>query len=131
MSDRLRNLLYLSFIAAAVVALSMLVVSSPSNGDRVEALGARIRCPVCQGEAIIDSPAPMARDMMDLVRQRVAEGATDEEIVAEITSSYTGAVLLDPPASGVTLWLWLAPLLALLAGIVVIAWWRAHPQEED
>lgn len=131
MSDRLRNLLYLSFISAALVTLLILVVSSPGNGDRVEALGARIRCPVCQGEAIIDSPAPMARDMMDLVRQRVAEGATDGEIVAEITSSYTGAVLLDPPASGATLWLWLAPLLALLAGIVVVAWWRSHPQDED
>lgn len=131
MSDRLRNLLYLGFIAAALVALVALIVSTPSDGDRVEALGARIRCPVCQGEAIIDSPAPMARDMMDLVRQRVAAGATDEEIIAQITTSYTGAVLLDPPASGATLWLWLAPMLALLAGVVVIIWWRTHPEEED
>jgi len=131
MSDRLRNLLYLAFIAAALLALVTLVVSSPGSGDRVEALGSRIRCPVCQGEAIIDSPAPMARDMMDLVRQRVAEGATDEQVIAEITASYTGAVLLDPPASGATLWLWLAPLLSFLAGIAVIIWWRSHPQEED
>lgn len=130
MSDRLRNLLYLGFIVAALVVLVTLVVSTPTRADRVEQLGSRIRCPVCQGEAIVDSPAAMARDMMDLVRQRVAAGATDEEIIAEITSSYSGAVLLDPPASGATLWLWLAPLLALGAGIVLVLWWRSHPNED-
>ncbi|MBW3666185.1 MAG: cytochrome c-type biogenesis protein CcmH [Actinobacteria bacterium] len=130
MSDRLRNLLYLGFIAAALVTLVTLMASAPGTEDRVEALGSRIRCPVCQGEAIIDSPAPMARDMMALVRQRVDEGATDEEIISEITTSYTGALLLDPPASGGTLWLWLAPLLALLVGISVIVWWRSHPPGE-
>lgn len=130
MSERLRNLAYVAFIAVAVVALTALVLTSQTSADRVEELGSRIRCPVCQGEAIIDSPAPMARDMMELVRQRVQEGATDEEIVAEITTSYSGAVLLDPPASGGTLWLWLAPLGALIAGLLGIAWWRAHPATE-
>lgn len=130
MSERLRNLLYLGFIAAALVALVALVVSSPGSEDRVEALGSRIRCPVCQGEAIIDSPAPMARDMLDLVRQRVEAGASDREIISEITTSYTGAVLLDPPAAGTTLWLWLTPLLVLLVGITIIVWWRSHPPDE-
>jgi cytochrome c-type biogenesis protein CcmH/NrfF len=66
----------------------------------------------------------MARDMMDLIRQRVAEGAGDDQIISEITASYSGAVLLDPPVGGATLWLWLAPLLALAGGLAVIAWWR-------
>lgn len=127
MSERLRNLLYLGFIVTALVALALLVLSSPGPEDRVEALGSRIRCPVCQGEAIVDSPAPMARDMMDLVRQRVEEGVSDQEIISEITTSYTGAVLLDPPPSGGTLLLWLAPLLVLIVGIAVIVWWRSHP----
>ncbi len=127
MSERLRNTIYLVFMTIAAVALATLVLVTPQRDDRVEALGSRIRCPVCQGEAIIDSPAPMARDMMDLVRQRVDEGVSDGEIISEITNSYSGAVLLDPPAEGATLWLWLAPLVALAGGVSVILWWRAHP----
>ncbi|MGH8944866.1 MAG: cytochrome c-type biogenesis protein CcmH [Acidimicrobiia bacterium] len=128
MSERLRNTVYLVFMAVAAVALVALVATAPGANDRVEALGSRIRCPVCQGEAIIDSPAPMARDMMDLIRQRVADDVDDEQIIAEITASYSGAVLLDPPTRGATLWLWLAPLLALAAGIGVILWWRRSPE---
>jgi Tfp pilus assembly protein PilF len=73
----------------------------------------------------------MAEDMMDLVSERVAAGAPDEEIVDELLASYTGAVLLDPPASGNTLLLWLAPLAVLALGIAVILWWRRHPGSGD
>jgi cytochrome c-type biogenesis protein CcmH/NrfG len=69
----------------------------------------------------------MAEDMMDLVADRVATGVPDQEIIEELLGSYSGAVLLDPPASGSTLALWLAPAVALLLGIVVILWWRRHP----
>ena len=57
---------------------------------------------------------------MDLVSERVSAGVPDEEIVDELLGSYTGAVLLDPPASGATLVLWLAPLAVLGLGIAVI-----------
>jgi Tfp pilus assembly protein PilF len=67
--------------------------------------------------------------MMDLVAERVAAGVPDDEIVDELLGAYSGAVLLDPPASGSTLALWLAPALALILGIAVILWWRRHPGE--
>jgi tetratricopeptide (TPR) repeat protein len=63
--------------------------------------------------------------MMDLVRTRIDEGRTDDEIIAELLYSYTGALLLDPPVGGATLWLWLTPLAALLTGLVMI-WRRFH-----
>jgi cytochrome c-type biogenesis protein CcmH/NrfF len=107
--------------------LLVLVVSAPSDVDRVSRLGAAIMCPVCQGESIADSPSPMARDMMDLIEERVGAGATDEQVVEEILASFTGAVLLDPPVTGPTIVLWLAPVAALLAGIAVIWWWRRQP----
>ena len=69
----------------------------------------------------------MAEDMMDLVSERASAGVPDQEIVDELLGSYTGAVLLDPPASGATLVLWLAPLAVLGLGIAVILWWRRHP----
>ena len=56
------------------------VTAPPPLEDRARAIGSQIRCPVCQGESIADSPSETARNMMDLVRDRVAEGRTDQEI---------------------------------------------------
>ncbi len=105
-------------LASALIA-TVLVVKMPAD-DRAQAIGARIRCPVCQGDSIADSPSESARNMMGLVRTRIEEGRTNDEIIAELLSSYTGALLLDPPAQGATLWLWLAPGAALLAGSIMI-----------
>jgi cytochrome c-type biogenesis protein CcmH len=130
MSERLRNLVTIGVIAVLAVVLGTLVATAPSATDRVEAIGGRIKCPVCQGESIANSPSPMARDMMDLVAERVADGSTDEAIIDELLASYSGAVLLDPPVGGATLPLWLAPLFAVSAGVIVIVWWRRHPRPE-
>jgi cytochrome c-type biogenesis protein CcmH len=129
MSERTRNIASVAFILAMTVALLFLVSTRPASVDRVEAIGSRIKCPVCQGESIANSPSQMAEDMMDLVAERVAAGTTDEVIIEELLGSYSGAVLLDPPVSGSTLALWLAPAAALLLGIVVILRWRSHPGE--
>jgi cytochrome c-type biogenesis protein CcmH len=130
MSERTRNILTVAVIAVMAAALFTLVLANPGEVDRVEAIGSRIKCPVCQGEAIIDSPSQMARDMMDLIEERVAQGGDDQAIVEELLGSYSGAVLLDPPASGATLILWIAPLIAVAIGAGVILWWRRHPTPE-
>lgn len=129
MSERLRSRLYAFAILALGTVVTVLVLASPSEADRVERLGNSIRCPVCQGESIVDSPSSMARDMMALVSERVSQGWSDEEIVDELLASYSGAMLLDPPASGSTLLLWVAPILALLVGAGIIVWWERHPGE--
>jgi cytochrome c-type biogenesis protein CcmH len=127
MSERLLNILLVAAILVIGVVLAFMISTEPVDVDRAQQIGARVRCPVCQGESIADSPAQMAQDMMALVAEEVAAGATDQEIVDDLLASYSGAVLLDPPAAGATLWLWLAPLGAVAAGIGVIIWWRRHP----
>jgi len=127
MSERSRTVATVALIAAMALALFLLISTDPVSVDRVEEIGARIKCPVCQGESIGNSPSPMAEDMMALVTERVASGVPDEEIIDELLSSYTGALLLDPPTSGSTLVLWVTPLLALGIGIGVIVWWKRHP----
>jgi cytochrome c-type biogenesis protein CcmH len=122
-SRRLASWLGLGVLASALIA-SVLLAPTPAE-DRAQAIGSRIRCPVCQGDSIADSPSESARNMMDLVRTRIDEGRTDDQIIAELLSSYTGALLLDPPVGGATLWLWLTPLAALLTGLVMI-WGRFH-----
>ena len=123
MSDRsLRN--RLAWIATAALAVfvivSTLTAPDPSE-DRARTLGMLIRCPVCQGESIADSPSQTARDMMALIDQRIAEGLSDEQILDELLASYSGALLLDPPVGGSTLWVWLAPIGAFAVGLAMIA----------
>jgi len=127
MSERIRNVATVIVIAVMAIALVLLTSTQPADVDRVEQIGLRIKCPVCQGESIANSPSPMAEDMMDLVSERVAAGVSDQGIIDELLGSYTGAVLLDPPASGSTLALWLAPMVALALGVGVILWWQRHP----
>lgn len=130
MSDRARSTLFVTAIALLATTLAVLVLTSPSEADRVARIGSQIKCPVCQGESIANSPAQMARDMMGLVEERVSQGLPDEEILDELLSSYSGALLLDPPASGATLVLWITPAVVLVAGVGVIVWWRRHPGVE-
>jgi len=130
MSERLRNVVTVIVIGVMAVTLVTLVVTGQSQPDRVQSIGERIKCPVCQGESIANSPSAMARDMMDVVAERVAAGETNDEIIDELLGSFSGAVLLDPPAAGSTLLLWLAPAIALMLGVVVIVWWRNHPTKE-
>lgn len=127
MSERARNFVAAVVLVAMAATLAVLVATAPTEVDRVQSIGERIKCPVCQGESIANSPAEMARDMMDLVSDRVAAGSTDEAIVAELLDSFSGAVLLDPPVRGSTLVLWLAPVAALAIGAIVIWAWKRQP----
>ncbi len=131
MSERLRNIILIAIIATMAVLLVATVSTRPASEDRVEALGSQIKCPVCQGESIADSPSQMAQDMMDLVAERVDQGFSDEAVIDELLASYSGALLLDPPVSGATLALWLAPIVAIAMGATVIVWWRRHPGDES
>lgn len=87
---------------------------------RVQRLGKQLRCAVCQGVSIADSPASMARAQLDKVRELVVEGKTDDEIYDYFVERYGEWALMEPRKSGVTLGLWIFPLLLLAIGLVVI-----------
>ncbi|HEY3126151.1 MAG TPA: cytochrome c-type biogenesis protein CcmH [Candidatus Limnocylindria bacterium] len=88
--------------------------------QRVDRITSELRCVTCQGLSVKDSPAASARQMRDLVVQRVAEGRTDDEIRGEFRASYGDWVLLSPPASSWTGLIWLVPIVALAAGLAVV-----------
>lgn len=87
--------------------------------ERVARITSELRCVTCQGLSVKDSPAESARQMHTLVVQRVAEGRTDEQIRDEFRASYGDWVLLSPPTSSWNGLIWLVPLVALAAGLVV------------
>ena len=83
---------------------------------QAKALMETLRCLVCQGQSIADSDAEMAGDMRALVRERVARGERPAAIRAWLVGRYGDYVSYDPPLSGATALLWLAPLLLLGLG---------------
>ena len=120
MPDRLQLIATLGTLILAGVVIWGLVVGETGDGDRVEALGARIRCPVCQGESIVDSPTPYARDILAFVEEKVDEGWTDEQILGYLEDRFDG-IRLDPRFSGSTVLLWLLPLAVGVAGAALAA----------
>jgi cytochrome c-type biogenesis protein CcmH len=115
--ERLLILLALLAILGAVAWSSR--PHDATAAERVDRITSELRCVTCQGLSVKDSPAASARQMRDLVVQRVAEGRTDDEITGEFRASYGDWVLLSPPTSSWTGLVWLVPLAALAAGVAV------------
>src|SRR4051812_24565594 len=89
---------------------------APELEARVQRLGKELRCAVCQGLAITDSPASMARAQLDKVRELVSEGKSDEDVKAYFVARYGEWVLLRPPTHGAGAVVWVTPVLVLLLG---------------
>ena len=90
---------------------------------RARAISAEVRCVVCQNQSIDDSNAEIARDMRRAIRERLAQGDSDVQVVAFLRARYGDYVLLKPPFDIRTWLLWLGgPLALALAGFAL---WRA------
>lgn len=113
--------LALCALAAALSAAS--AVASPSPSD----LEAELVCPVCE-TTLDQSDAPVARRMKQYIRERIAAGATEAQIKAELVDQFGPGVLAEPPKSGFDLLAWVLPLAVLGVGSVavgLVAWgWR-------
>ncbi|RZJ04117.1 MAG: cytochrome c-type biogenesis protein CcmH [Brevundimonas sp.] len=97
---------------------------------RARALFADIRCVVCQHEAIADSPAGIAADMRQLVREEIAAGRTDVQVREDLVRRYGDFVLFKPPVRAGTWLLWFGPMAALLAvGIGLLTFSRRRREE--
>ena len=116
---RTRALILVALIAVVAAVAWSARPHEATAAERVDRITGELRCVTCQGLSVKDSPAASARQMRDLVAQRVAEGRTDDEIRDEFRASYGDWVLLSPPVASWTGLIWLVPLLALVAGLAV------------
>ena len=116
----------LTFLVALVASTPLLavqpseVLSDPALEARARALSKELRCMVCQNESIDDSEAPLAHDLRVLVRERLAAGDSDTQIVDFLVARYGEFVLLKPRLSWRTAALWGLPPAILLVGIGII-----------
>jgi len=127
--------IYLVLFALLLPAGPAWAISDPSEAlpdarqeARAVQIGQQLRCLVCQNESIEDSGADLARDLRHIVRQRVAAGDSDQQIVAWLVARYGNFVRLRPPLEASTILLWGSPVLALLVGAGAVWFARArHP----
>jgi cytochrome c-type biogenesis protein CcmH len=92
------------------------IMSDPAKEARARDLSRELRCMVCQNQSIDDSEAPLARDLRLLVRERIAAGDSDAQVIDFLVARYGEFVLLKPRFERHTLLLWLLPPLALAGG---------------
>jgi cytochrome c-type biogenesis protein CcmH len=92
------------------------MMADPAKEARARDLSRELRCMVCQNQSIDDSEAPLARDLRLLVRERIAAGDTDTQVIDFLVARYGEFVLLKPRFERQTLLLWLVPPAVLIGG---------------
>jgi len=92
------------------------IMPDPAREARARDLSRELRCMVCQNQSIDDSEAPLARDLRLLVRERIAAGDSDSQVIDFLVARYGEFVLLKPRLNSHTWLLWLLPPLALGGG---------------
>jgi cytochrome c-type biogenesis protein CcmH len=115
-----RILIALALIALAGALVFAALPHDLTSEERVDQIAAELRCPVCQGLSVKDSTSETARQMRDLVAQRVREGKTDAEIEAEFRAAYGDWIFLSPPVASWSGLVWLVPVAVIAAGLVLV-----------
>ena len=95
-------------------------LQNPKQEIRARDISKNIRCLVCQNQSIDDSSAPLAKDLRAIIRIKVQENDTDEEIYKFLTDRYGDFILLKPPFKISTFLLWSLPFVFVIIGIFIL-----------
>lgn len=123
-----------TLVAIAALASASVAPRASADGldDEARAVAKDLRCPICQGLSVADSPSELAQQMRQIIRNKLAQGEGREAIMAYFVERYGEEALMAPPTRGLALLAWLVPLVALAGGVVVVAlaltrWLRRPP----
>ncbi len=124
----MRVLVFLILISIAFTSRAL-----ENNETRIRQLEEKLRCLVCQNQSLADSNAELAGDLRKQVREQVAAGKSDDQIIDYLVQRYGDFVRYDPPFKATTALLWVGPfaLLAIGAGILVLVLRRRRAAPEE
>src|SRR5674476_1158723 len=107
------------FVLLLILPLLAMGEAKPLGDDpaveaRLKALSQELRCLVCQNQTLADSAAPLAEDLRQEIREKIAQGMSDKEITDYLVARYGNFVRYRPPVESQTLLLWVGPSFCLL-----------------
>ena len=124
-------LLCLTLMSASLAGQRASAPQDSALDARTRSLASELRCPVCQGLSIQDSPSELAQQMRDLVQQQLRDGKSDNEIKQYFVGRYGQWILMEPPAAGFNWLVYALPAIALLGGALMLVnllrRWTANP----
>jgi cytochrome c-type biogenesis protein CcmH len=111
-----------ALLAAVLLGLAApsVLLAAPVTDEAINAVASQLRCVVCQNLSVADSPSEMARQMRDLIKERLAQGETPEQVILYFEQRYGDWVLLTPRPRGFNLLVWIAPFAAVLLGLLAV-----------
>jgi cytochrome c-type biogenesis protein CcmH len=121
MRATLSFIMMICFVAGALAVEPNEMLQDPTLEAQAREVSQHLRCVQCQNETIDESTAQIARDMRILVRKRIMNGDSNEEIIDYMVSRYGDYVLLKPRFQLNTLILWLGPFVVFLLGGWIVA----------
>ena len=112
-------------LTLVIASLGIANVSADENDadalyDRQSRIADQLDCPVCQGQSVKESNAPLAQQMRAIINEKIGDGASDEEIFDFFAARYGVGILRDPPKQGLALGVWLGPIVAAAAGVLAV-----------
>src|SRR6266487_2916136 len=130
----------LVFLAVTAISGSIwlytLLATPPQQtlDQRVHDVASQLKCLVCQGESVADSPATLSQQMRGIIRQQLQSGKSEPEVIQYFVSRYGDRILWSPPWQGLTLLVWLVPIALMVGGIlllfVFLRSWQSQPDKE-
>jgi len=110
------------FPALAFAGEAKDMADDPVLEKRMIQLAEKVRCLVCQSEAVSSSHSDWSNDVRQIMRDKMKEGATDQEILDLLVERFGKSVLFDPPVDKETIPLWFAPFILLLLGCLILVY---------
>ena len=105
------------FLVVFLFSIALNAKAIENNENRIRHLEEKLRCLVCQNQSLADSNAELAGDLRKQVRDQVAAGRSDDEIISYLVQRYGDFVLYEPPFKATTALLWVGPFLLFAAAV--------------
>ncbi len=108
-------------ILAAIWSYVLLFTPARESLDqRVHDVASQLKCPVCQGKSVADSPSTISQQMRGVIRQQLQQGQSEQQIIQYFVSRYGNTILWSPPKQGFTILAWVIPIAILLSGALLL-----------
>lgn len=112
----------LALLMIAAVWFFLLVTASTHKtlDQRVYDVASQLKCPVCQGESVANSPSTLSQEMRVIIRQQLQSGRSEQQVIQYFVNSYGQQIVWSPPWQGFSLLAWLVPIGLLMGGVVLL-----------